>query len=1424
MVVVRAVRLGFDAGSVALKVVVMDGSGHVLERSYTRTQGRPVETALEVFGALTQRYGRSFDLVAGTGSAGRLICELLDVPFVNEVICQASAIKHLVPEARTVIEMGGQDSKLIFLPEGAANGRPIVDFAMNTNCAAGTGSFLDQQASRLGVSIDGEFGDLALECRNPPRVAGRCSVFAKSDMIHLQQQAASVSDIVAGLCLGLARNLKSNLGRGMELARPIVFCGGVAANKGVVHAIGEAFELASGELIVPEEHACTGALGAALVCLKERQQRGEDYGRLALRLENLQQYLEQTRSIGYRVDPLRPAAGGEPDAAMPTRRQLEQRAATGLIDAWFGLDVGSISTKGAVIDADNRVLAKIYLMTAGRPLEAVRNVLKEIGRQVGGLVNIRGATTTGSGRYLTGDFIGADLVINEITAQATAAAALDPEVDTIFEIGGQDSKYISLDRGVVVDFEMNHACAAGTGSFLEEQAERLGVSVKDQFASLALASQAPIRLGERCTVFMESDLLCYQQQGARTDDLVAGLCYSIVSNYINRVVGRRGIGKRIFFQGGTAFNQGVVAAFEQVTGRRITVPPHHEVTGAIGAAVLGRRHQQRLGRETSDFLGFDLADVHYGLRSFECDACSNNCEINEVSIPGREALYYGSRCDRYNVKKSASAGQAIPNLFAERLRLLFKCANLASEPVPGRPTIGIPLALSSYQLLPLWGTLLGELGYNVAITRASTEQIIHRGVEAVLSAPCFPVKVAHGHVIELIERGVDLIWLPSMISMGREFAENEYNQVCPYVTAIPYQVAAALESSGRKATILQPPVRMQDGLRDVYRSLRPFCGQLKVTPRQLRKALAVAWAAQAEFETACRERGRQILDNLPAGQRAVVIVSRPYNGCDSGVSLDLPNKLRKLGVLPIPMDFLDLRSQDTPSGDRVMRWMYWKYGQRILRAGTLVREDPRLHAIYLSNFSCGPDSFLINYFKRMMAPKPSLLLETDEHSAGAGVVTRLEAFLESLNNVSAEKPPTRLPLYPEHSGNGHLRTLYIPWMGDIAHGLAAAMRAHGQPAEVIPVADQESIELGRRHCTGKECLPCIITTGDMVRMAQQPGFDPDTSAFFMPGGAGPCRFGQYNALHKLVLSDIGYPDVPVFAPSQNKDFYDYWKRMGSGGDPSRLAWIGICAIEVLHKALLAVRPYELEAGQADRLYSQCLQEICRLIERKPTDRQVVQMMRQVAARFCAIPADRSRPRPKIGVLGEIYVRHHTASNNDLVRQLESLGAEVDMAGFTEFLFYTNWVRKGESWRDGNLRLWLANLLRNRVQHRLQHRINEPFEPLLGDVNEPPTTEVLDLADPYIDRSFEGEAVLSIGKLLEFHRHGCHGVINVMPFACMPSTIVGGVAKRLTPVIGQMPVLSISYDGQQDPTMHTRLEAFIYQARACQNAGHVPAHA
>jgi predicted nucleotide-binding protein (sugar kinase/HSP70/actin superfamily) len=387
-------------------------------------------------------------------------------------------------------------------------------------------------------------------------------------------------------------------------------------------------------------------------------------------------------------------------------------------------------------------------------------------------------------------------------------------------------------------------------------------------------------------------------------------------------------------------------------------------------------------------------------------------------------------------------------------------------------------------------------------------------------------------------------------------------------------------------------------------------------------------------------------------------------------------------------------------------------------------------------------------------------------------------------------------------------------MGDQCYGLAAAFRAFGQAAEVIPVGDQASIELGRRHCSGKECLPCIITAGDMIRVTERPDFDPHRAAFFMPSGSGPCRYGQYNCMHKLLLSDLGLEEVPMVALSQDREFYDQCKELK--GDPMRLSWFAACAYEVLSKGLTGIRPYERNPGDTDGVYQRWSRRLCDLIETSPTVDRVVELLEKAATEFGAIEFDRSRPRPRIGIVGEIYVRHHTLANNDLIRQLEALGAEATLAPFTEWMYYTNFIRMREAKRDFAPRQWLSNFIQDRFQQRWHRQMTATFEPLLGPLDEPPTKQVLELADPFLHSSFEGEAVLSVGKTVEFYRHGCHGVVVVMPFTCMPSTIVAGVMKKVAAAVGEMPTLSISYDGQQDPTLHTRLEAFIYQARAYQH--------
>lgn len=1370
-----------DLGSISVKSAVVGEDGSIISSSYSRHYGQPLQTALE-----SLRHIPPGARLVVTGSAGKLLASILGVAHFNEVVALAAAVGRYHPRVKTVVEMGGEDSKLLIMRDGR-----LKDFSMNSACAAGTGSFLDQQADRLNISIEGEFGELALKSKNPPRIAGRCSVFAKSDMIHLQQLATPDYDIVAGLCFAVARNFKSTIGRGKKMDRPVLFAGGVAANAGMVRAFSEVMEAEGPDFLVPEHFFVLPAAGAGLLA-RERAVVSDFKGP-----EKLESHLKMTKYKGAGLAPL--LADEEFLVRCSPLSEVHEVGPGRRINAYLGVDIGSISTNVVVIDEDKRVLSKRYLMTAGRPIEAVRRGLREVGEEIGDKVVIKGAGTTGSGRYMIADFIGADVVKNEITAQATAAADIDPAVDTIFEIGGQDSKFISLKNGVVVDFEMNKVCAAGTGSFLEEQAEKLDINIKVQFGEMSLKSRCPISLGERCTVFMESALVSHQQKGAPKEDLVAGLGYSIVYNYLNRVVGDRKVGERIFFQGGVAFNRGVAAAFERVTGKEITVPPHHDVTGAIGMALIAKRHAEETGLKASAFKGFDLADRQYSVKSFDCKGCSNLCEIRQVTIEGeKDKLYYGSRCEKYDVKRKAAKEQnPLPRLFAEREEMLLK--GYDPERVAG-PRIGIPYVLFLHEQFPFWRTFFEGLGFTVVLSDRSNKTTIRRGLEAVVAESCFPIKVAHGHVLDLMEKGVDKIFLPSFINLAREGDKMERGVACPYVQTIPYLVRAAIKG----VPLIAPSIDFGDGYDHMAKELRNELKEYGIRIGKIKQALAAGAKAQEEFYSKIQERGREFLASLPEDGRAIAMISRPYNGCDPGLNLDLPDKLRDLGVAAIPIDFMPLSdvdiSRDWPN-------MYWRSGQRILQAAELVRRDARLNALYITNYGCGPDSFLTKYFKEVSGEKPYLQLEVDEHSADAGAITRCEAFLDSITNVGqvaleARKAVNRVSFSQAHKK----RKVYIPLMCDHAHALAAAFRRHGVEAEPTPPADTVTVALGRKFTSGKECYPCTVTTGDMVKIVSQPGFKAEGAAFFMPSGTGPCRFGQYNMLHRLVLDELGFPDVPIYAPNQDDGLYEDLGMVGS--EFVRSAWDGVVATDLLVKCLHETRPYEKVPGQAEEAHREFIGHVSKAIEDGSPMAPVLRRMREA---FSAIPRTGER-RPLIGMVGEIYVRSHAFSNEDLIRKIERLGGEVWLAPFAEWIFYQNHSNIDNAKKKGRIKEYLSCKTTHFFQKKMEKDYTRIFDGFLKTAHEPEIKETLALAQPYLRETFQGEAILSMGKSVDFTRRGVFGVVNAMPFNCMPGTIVTALLKKFSEDFDGFPYISMQYDGNEQANAMTRLEAFVHQAK------------
>jgi predicted CoA-substrate-specific enzyme activase len=991
----EAVCLGIDVGSTTIKVVALDKNRKLLGWRYVRSCGRPRAALLETL----EDIGKNVDpsgvrMIGLSGSGGGPIADIFGGLHVNELVAQTRAVGEFHPEAQTIIEIGGQDSKLLSLrwDEGSRQ-MMLEDFSMNALCAAGTGAFLDQQAERLGIAIDGEFARLALESRSPARIAGRCTVFAKSDMIHLQQVGTPMADILMGVCLAMARNFTTVIGKGKRFVAPILFQGGVAYNAAVKRAFETVLGVPDGSIIVPEHHTIMAALGAAYVAMDEAARGSTARPFVGFgQLHDVMQASSPDRAFLPVLVTPRSAATGETRAStLPSGVK---------VDAWLGADVGSVSTNVVLIDASNRVLARRYLMTAGRPLEAVRAGLRLVASEIGESVQVLGVGATGSGRYLTGDFIGADVVRNEISAQARAAVSIDPSVDTVFEIGGQDSKFIRLHNGAVTDFTMNNACAAGTGSFLQEQADRLKIRIEEQFSDLAFSSACPAALGERCTVFMESDIVHHQQHGARVPDLTAGLAYSIVENYLNRVVNGRAIGSRVFFQGGVASNAAVVSAFSSITKRNVTVPPNHDVTGAIGVAILAREEMARRANGSAPptrFRGFDLSDRRYESSVFECKACPNLCEVHKVVIEGETPFFYGARCDKFEEagRGANPAWRVIPDLFAERERLLL--GGWTEPPdrahASGKLRVGLMRNLTFFDFFPFWRAFLERLGCEVVLSAPTSPELVELTQKSAVAESCFPVKLAFGHLLDLKARDVDVLFLPSLISRENAAPGQPHNHYCPLIPATPHLLMMNMPGGADQPRVVNLALHLANA-RAARRELRALARALTGASKAAADgAVRAGWEALRCFTSAIRTRGREVLATLDPALPAVVVVGRPYTANDAGSNLDLPYKLRRLGVLPIPMDFLPIDQAPMPDANDDM---YWRSGQDILRAGVIVRDDPRLQAVYLTNFNCGPDAFLISFFRDTLGSKPFLELEVDDHTADVGMVTRCEAFLDSL--------------------------------------------------------------------------------------------------------------------------------------------------------------------------------------------------------------------------------------------------------------------------------------------------------------------------------------------------------------------------------------------------------------------------------------------
>ena len=1197
--------MGIDIGASSVKVAAVDAGGTVLRVIRRAHKGSPLPCLRAMLAELADGSAdRSLSLsaqacggVVATGSGADMLRALVPgLRVLEEVPALVKGVRALAPQVASVIGMGAQSG--VFATGFAHGSAP--EFAMNESCAAGTGSFFEDQMQRLGLPLE-SYSDLVARAQSVPRLSGRCSVFAKTDIIHRQQEGVPVEDILQGLCHATVKAFKATIVRNLPVEKPVALAGGVLENAGVVRAVREVFDLAEGELLADEKLVCAQAVGAALAAAEgaggrdgERIAAGDGAGLHAAgageasdasaglaSLASLRSALEGTQAAqaddlprlprlpqvdctpncGFALAPSPWNPQGSPareGGAVPRSAVVDALEQGAPVPVALGVDVGSTSTNLVLVSTDGVLLDAQYLRTRGNPKQAVRDGLASLAQRVGDRACVVAAGVTGSGRTMIGKLIGADAVRDEITAQARAAAAADSQVDTVFEIGGQDSKYISLVAGQVADFQMNKVCAAGTGSFVEEQAARLGIALPD-YGSLALSAEHPVELGERCTVFMETAINAALAKGATKSEVAAGLCLSVVRNYLHKVVNAKPVGQRIVLQGGVAYNPAIVAAFRAYAGESLTVSPWFAVSGAVGAALLAAESQGVLepvqNGESADEQGEEL---DAGAMSNQHAPRQANARSNFKGWDLSGASHETRHIDPAEIAANRAFFHKVDEMFLE-----------GYDPTrdPAKKTVGIPRCLMLHKLFPMANAFFKQLGFNVVLTDASDEETVRLAQASAQGETCYPVKLVHGHMAQLLDMDVDYVFMPSVHTIRHLRSTVPHNYACTYMQSIPAIVASELDYEGHGITLLNPLMNLDFGQGAMAEVMLQVGAQLGRTPQETARAMLAGGFAVTEFTRKTEELGDQLLAGLKPGERVIVLITRNYGIVDPALNMGIPDMLLDRGWKVITVSHLHAHdlgiSADYPG-------VVWPFGQHILSGAKLVRRDPRLFAVYLTNHGCGPDTMISHLFAEEMGSKPYLHIEMDEHYSKVGVETRVEAFLNAIEHYEAADlrgTPTSWRVVNsacEPLREGELAGL--PSFGPYGPLAAQWLRDQGIPVrELAPTP--ATLELGRKECTSKEyysfasllgvSLAAAVDVGAAARLeggaqacgegagaVDGPYVERDAAAaavasaeggwrvgqLLLPSSQGGEADGQFDRVIRSVLDAKGHGDVRVVAP------------------------------------------------------------------------------------------------------------------------------------------------------------------------------------------------------------------------------------------------------------------------------------------------------
>ena len=1395
---------GIDIGSTTIKLVVMDQSYDIVYSRYDRHFSNIPETLLGLVRQAREALGDIEFKGMITGSGGLSLANWAGISFIQEVVAVAKSIEIFAPKTDVAIEIGGEDAKILYFSNG-------IEQRMNGICAGGTGSFIDQMSSLLQTDAMG-LNEMAKEHKVIYPIAARCGVFAKSDIQPLINEGAAKPDLAVSIFQAVVSQTISGLACGKPIRGRVAFLGGP------LHFLSElknrfidVLGLNEDSVIEPENSHLFAAIGAAISSEEEEPKT----------LSGLIHNLQENKKVDFEIARLAPLFkdDGEYEAFLArheqskiSRRELDTYSG----DAFLGVDLGSTTTKLALISDKGELLYSYYSGNQGKPLAVIIDALRDIYNKLPAGVSIKNSCVTGYGEGLAKAALRIDIGEIETVAHYKAAAFFEPEVDFILDIGGQDMKCLRIKDGVIDNVLLNEACSAGCGSFIETFAKSLHMEVPD-FAQAALFAKHPIDLGSRCTVFMNSRVKQAQKEGAEVADISAGLSYSIIKNALQKVIkitDPAQMGKKIVVQGGTFYNPSVLRSFELISEREAVRPDIAGIMGAFGAAVISMERYEE-DCESTLLKAEELDKLEISSSLSRCKGCANNCLLTINRFSGGRRFISGNRCEKGLGKEKNNSGVPIPNLFDYKFNRLFGYEPLEPEKAY-RGTIGIPRVLNMYENYPLWFTFFTRLGYRVELSPASSRAIYEKGMESMPSeSVCYPAKLAHGHIMALLEKDVKVIFYPCISFEKMEIQEADHHFNCPIVTSYPENIKNNVEElKDPLIEFISPFLNLNDGSA-LQKELEKAFSQ--IPKPMLEEALTAALAEQESFRQDMRAKGEETIAYLKEhNMTGVVLAGRPYH-VDPEINHGIPELINGYGVAVLTEDSVaHLGQVYRPLNVRDQ----WAYHSRLYNAAGFVRTQECLELVQLNSFGCGLDAVTSDQVHDLLdaGGKIYTLLKIDEVNNLGSARIRIRSLFAALNErkrkdkkLKAVKKPESRVIFTRKMKKTH--TILCPQMAPLHFDLLeTAMNASGYKLEVMPAIDPDCIDTGLKYVNNDACYPALIVVGQIINALKSGRYDLDNVSVLMSQTGGGCRASNYIGFIRRALKNMGWAHIPVVSISAS----GLEKNPGLQFTPGLINRVmqAVMYGDLFMRVLYRTRPYEKSKGSANALY-EAWNEKCRRDIKKGGLKAFKENIHGIVQDFDNLPLTDER-KPRVGVVGEILVKFHPTANNDIVALLEKEGAEAVVPDLMDFMTYSLY---NSTFKEKHLGGKKSTKYLTQAAIKFIELYRAPMRNALENSGrfEPPVhvEELGEYAKPIVSLGNQtGEGWFLTAEMVELIHSGTSNIVCTQPFACLPNHVVGkGVIKELKNKYPLSNIVAIDYDpGASEVNQLNRIKLMLSTAR------------